>query len=283
MSSKLPDAPITKADLEKFIKTQDDFALELYVYNLARTLGFTASHAGSYSDRITGKTRQFDVRANRSCGDDLNVFLAIECKCLRPSFPLLISQIPRIMTESFQEVMQSHGVRKTGEGRTTYPGPRVSRLDEERSIYSPNQYVGKALTQVGYNGVGQFLANDKEVFEKWSQAIASSNDLIRAAAFLQAPSERPQRSIVLPVLVVPDERLWVANYAEDGSLQDGPTLADHVEFFIGDSQTYVENLERLYTLSHLHVVTKSGLNGLLESFLDDGSNVTHLSSSLEVP
>lgn len=282
MASKLSDKPITKADLEEFIKTQDDFALELYVYSLARKLGFTATHAGSYSDRITGKTRQFDVRASLSCGDDVNVYLAIECKSLRSSFPLLISQIPRIPSESFQDVMQAEGVRIVGQTRTTVMGPRVVRLDGTASIYSANQYVGKALVQVGYNDAGRFTANDHEVFDKWGQAIASVNGLIREAANLQVRSQAPQRSIALPVLVVPDGTLWIANYSEDGSLQDGPTETDEVQFFIGDSQTYVPNPDFRFTVSHLHVVTKSGLKNLLESFLDGGANFAHLSDSLQV-
>lgn len=208
-------------------------------------------------------------------------YLAIECKCLRPSFPLLISQIPRIPSESFQDVMQAEGVQKVDGGQVHTVGPRVLRLHGVRSIYPPNQYVGKALVQVGYNDAGRFLANDHEVFDKWGQAIASVNGLIREAATLQVHSEIPQRSVVVPVLVVPDERLWIANYSEDGSLQDGPEQTDQVQFFIGEGQNYVPNLDRLYTVSHLHVVTTSGLQKLLESFLDDGSNFMHLTGSLE--
>lgn len=279
---KFTDKIIQKADLEEFIKTQDDFALELYVYSLARELGFKTTHAGSYSDRITGKTRQFDVRASRSLGEDVNVYFAIECKCLRPTFPLLISQIPRTPSESFQDVMQAQGMRTAGSSRTRVVGPRVVRLEGVKSIYPPNQYVGKSMVQVGYNDAGRFLTNDHEVFDKWGQAIASVNDLIREAAFLQVHSELPQRSVVLPVLVVPDERLWIVNYAENGTLQDGPEQTDEVRFFIGDNQTYVPNPDHIYTVSHLHVVTKSGLGNFLRSYLEGGINSKHLNGSLQV-
>jgi hypothetical protein len=184
MASKRADQPITKLDLEKFIETQDDFAMELYAYSLARDLGFTATHAGSYIDRITGKTRQFDVRANRSCGLGLNLYVAIECKCLRPSFPLLISQIPRLPSESFQDIMQSAGNVANEEGRTRLIDPRVLRVEGLRSIYSPNLYVGKGVVQVGYNEAGGFIAKDSEIYDKWGQAIASLNDLIREASNL---------------------------------------------------------------------------------------------------
>lgn len=281
MKPRFPEKPITRSDLEEFIKTQDDFALELYVYSLARELGFTATHAGSYTDRITGKTRQFDVRASLSCGEDIHVSLAVECKCLRPSFPLLVSQIPRIPSESFQDVMQSHGVRTNGGTRNTVVGPRVNRLKGVESMYCANKYVGKASVQVGYNEGKGFVANDSEVFDKWGQAIASINGMIRDAANLTAPSGSPQRSVALPVLVVPDDSLWTANYAENGSLQEGPCQADEVQFFIGDSQNYVPDLERVFVVSHLHIVTKSRLKDFLRSFLDGGANVSLLKNSLQ--
>jgi hypothetical protein len=279
---KLTDKTITKSDLEDFIKTQDDFALELYVYSLARDRGFTATHAGSYSDPITGKTRQFDVRASRSCGQDLHVYLAIESKCLRPSFPLLISQIPRIPSESFQGVMQTEGYKQTAEGQVRAVGPRVLRLDGVSSIYPPNLYVGKAVVQVGYNEAGRFVSNDSEVYDKWGQAIASANDLIRSASTFRVASDMVQRSIVLPVLVVSDGTLWVANYSDNGTLQDGPVQTDQVQFYIGVSQTFVPNPDYLFPVSHLHVVTKSGLNAFLESFLDGGVNFAHLTDSLQI-
>lgn len=281
MATKLSDKPITKSDLEEFIKTQDDFALELFAYSVVRERGFAATHAGSYNDPITGKTRQFDVRASRSFDQDLHVYLAIETKCLRPSFPLLISQIPRIPSESFQDVMQTEGYKETSGDRVKTIGPRALRLDGVRSIYPPNQYVGKAVTQVGYNDAGRFVGNDSEVYDKWGQAIASMHDLIRRASFLNGPSGMAQRSIVLPVLVLPDGTLWIANYSDSGSLQDGPVQTDQVQFYIGVGHSFLPNPDYLFTVSHLHVVTKSGLVALLDSFSDGGGNLTHLTSSLQ--
>jgi hypothetical protein len=270
MSSKpkLLDEPITKADLEEFIKTQDDFALELYAYSLARELGFTTTHAGSYTDRVTGKTRQFDVRASRACGRNFHVHFAIECKCLRPSFPLLISQIPRLPAESYLEVLHGRGEMHR------YPpvavSPKIDRLDGVKSLYPPNQYVGKASIQVGKDSKG-FSANDSEIFDKWGQAIASANDLIVNATWLNR-----QESIILPVLVVTDGTLWVVNYAEEGSRQEGPTQVDEVKFFIGNQQNFEKNPIFSYTISHLHVVTKSGLSNLLQRFMTGGQDFLHL-------
>lgn len=89
------DEPLTASDLESFAATQDDFGLELYVYSQARTHNYEATHGGSYTDRVTGKTRQYDIRVVIYVTPQLRLCLAIECKCLRSSTPLLVSRIPR--------------------------------------------------------------------------------------------------------------------------------------------------------------------------------------------
>jgi hypothetical protein len=103
---KQDDVPITSADLQEYLARQDDFGLELFVYSMARSLGMAATHGGTYADPVTKKPRQYDVRAHLA-RDDLRIDVAIECKSLRPSFPLLVSRIPRIPEESYHQVVDS--------------------------------------------------------------------------------------------------------------------------------------------------------------------------------
>lgn len=90
--AKISEAPIGSTDISEFLATQDDFALELFVYHEAQNLGLDVSHGGTYEDPLTHKSRQYDLRASRICGDN-RIDLAIECKSLRQSFPLLISRM----------------------------------------------------------------------------------------------------------------------------------------------------------------------------------------------
>ena len=271
-----PTDIITKEHLEEFIATQDDFALELYVYDLARRAGFNPTHAGSYVDPSTGKARQFDVQASRACGDNFHIHFAVECKALRPSFPLLVSQIPRIRAESFLHIMSSRG---SGEdGLSIYPQTRI--LTDGASLYPLSEFVGKALSQVGFNGEGKLHSKDSEVFEKWGQAIASSNQLIKRAASLNKSMQKPlQKSAVLPVLVVPDGTLWVVNYSGLGDHTE-PAQAQEAKYFIGSTQTIDEGQSVTLILSHLHIVTKNGLEKLLLRFREGGQDVEHIKGML---
>jgi len=274
---RTPSDTITKEHLEEFIATQDDFALELYVYNLAREHGFKVTHAGSYVDPQTGKARQFDVQASMAYGEDFHVYMAIECKALRPSFPLLVSRIPRIREESFL-----HIVRSIGKGRKSFMAlsPQTYPLVGGASLYGVSDSVGKALSQVGFNGEGKLHSKDSEVFDKWGQAIASSSQLInRAASLNYLPDEPLQNSAVLPVLVVPDGTLWVVDYYGVNDRAE-PVQAHEAQYFIGSDQTINANPPATFTLSHLHIVTKTGLRNLLQRFEKDGEDALFLMNML---
>lgn len=274
---RTPSDTITKEHLKEFIATQDDFALELYAYNLARELGFKVTHAGSYIDPQTGKARQYDVQASRACGENFHIYMAIECKALRPSFPLLVSRIPRIREESFQ-----HIVNTMGKGRASYMGnAQAQELSGGASLYPMSEFVGKASSQVGFNGEGKLHSKDSEVFEKWGQAIASSNQLISRAASLNYRIEDTlQSSAVLPVLVVPDETLWVVDYYGVNDSAE-PIQANEAQYFIGsDQKTVGGSFSGTFTLSHLHIVTKTGLENLLRRFGKDGQDAIFLTNML---
>lgn len=272
-----PTDTITKEHLEEFIATQDDFALELYVYTLARKLGFKPTHAGSYIDPTSGKARQFDVQASRACGENFTIHLAIECKALRPSFPLLVSQIPRTPAESFLDIAKSSGHDKSG---FVVPFGQIQRLTGGASLYEMSEFVGKALSQVGFNGEGKLHSKDSEVFDKWGQAIASSNRLIRRALSVNDEYQGAiQHSAVLPVLVVPDGTLWVVDYAGSDNHTE-PTQAHEAQYFIDSKQSINVTPRVTFTLSHLHIVTKTGLEKLLVRFGKDGGDSEHLKGML---
>jgi hypothetical protein len=67
---------------------------------------------------------------------------------------------------------------------------------------------------------------------------------------------------VLPVLIVPDGTLWVADYSEEGVLQRDPSLVNEATLFV--RRTYSSTFDDACVLSHLHIYTRTGI----EAFLD---------------
>src|SRR2546430_8215254 len=106
MPKQLNDKPIVAADISEYLKSDDDFAFELEVLRSCQVGGFDVQHGGAYQDPVTGKDRQFDIRL-MARKDRRVVKLAIECKNLKPNFPLVVSRIPRVSEESFHDVVIS--------------------------------------------------------------------------------------------------------------------------------------------------------------------------------
>lgn len=260
---------ITEKDLAEYLTTQNDFDLELFVYRTARELGLAASHGGTYNDPITEKPRQYDVRVTGRVGIH-RVALAVECKSLSTSYPLLVSRIPRSEDESFHEVIFSHQLVQRGHthivGLERFTPLPIRGL---QSRYPLGKQVGKSTAQVGRNERGDLISGDNQVFDKWSQALASAADLISTAK--RASEELSVEEFftcVLPVLVVSDDTLWLADYSDAGALTSGPTRAPHTTLFVG--REYSSPLGDTCTLSHLEIYTRSEIGKLFTQISKPG-------------
>jgi len=264
MAKQISKSPISQADLAKFVDENDDFGFEIGVFKRIRQLGIPATHGGSYIDRLTHKSRQFDIRCHVDIFPGVKISMAVECKNLYESFPLLISRMPRVDEERQLQWITSRGFH----GNVNHLG---ASLAKPAQYYLESQWVGKATTQVGKAlGNGEFVSNDHEVFDKWAQALASANDLIRPANAGEMDRQTGYLLAVLPVLVVPDKTLWAADYSDDGSLVAGsPAEITEAELYVGEKYKLTESA--FYTVSNLHVFTTTGFFSFLEKMLNDHS------------
>jgi hypothetical protein len=87
-----------------------------------------------------------------------------------------------------------------------------------------------------------------------------------ACLFAQEEKGRRFSSAVLPVVVLPDESLWTVCYSDEGSIQEGPKMADECEYFV-DRKLTVRGQN--FVLTHIHFVTLRGFSGLLSRFVQD--------------
>ena len=255
----LKQEPITAADISRYVDSQDDFALELSIYRLVKGYGLRATLGGSYTDRVTGKNRQFDVRAFVDVGVNVEIQLAIECKCLKKNCPLVISRVPRPAEEAFHSVIRSPGMYPLGTANYYQSNPTNTIV--KSTFYPPESPVGKSTAQIGIFGDGAFSSADAAVHDKWGQALASAEDLV--ISLMARPAAK---ATLLPILVVSDETLWVVDYALDGTRLGDPQKVEQAEIYIGQkvSLTGAE-----YIFSHLNVFTKSGISEFLRKISTD--------------
>lgn len=272
MAKLKPDA-IGSTDLLEFLNDYSDFSFEIKVLKLLADAGFECEHGGSYKDPVTKKTREFDIRATKSFGKQF-LRLAVECKNLRDNFPLLVSCVPRKSDEAFHEICLSvnpdkHHLETPPEvySRAMLPRSKNVRLAGDHTIYKAGEPVGKSCDQVGRNLNGDIVANDSDVYEKWAQALSSADDLTYLAC-----TDGEDRtgdlavSLVFPLLVVPNGRLWVTEYDDAGNRTRDPHSVRRCSYFVNLSYYHHGAMagDELI-ISHLEFVTVDGL----VQFVDD--------------
>jgi hypothetical protein len=277
--ANLKDTPITKADIEEYVNGYSDFAFEIFVLKELNSLGFSCEHAGTYEDPVTNKTREFDIRAKKVISDDLDcktqIFLSVECKNLKDNFPLIVHCLPREENEcQFNLICAS--AREKNEFRSNLLSasalPKIGdraksvRLSGDKSPYRKRQAVGKSLVQLGRRVHDrQLTGNDSEVFDKMSQALNASYDLIEEAHYAAGDGVNVI-SAVVPVIVVPDNRIWTVHYNHKGEIERGPTIEGNVEYYIDKSWNIIDFGPRWYNLSHLEIVQISHLSEMIKKY-----------------
>ena len=259
--AKLRNVDIDANDINEFLENHDDLALELFVLKKARDSGFNAIHGGFYTDPLTGKPRQYDVRASIGL-HQRKIAFAIECKSLKSFYPLIISRMKRISAESYFQYIVSEGAKKNYSNQPINPA-RIVTLEPNYSIYRVGEYVGKSTIQIGRNEQGDFTFGDSEVYDKWTQAINSAKDIIFASFPNVTGTEVPIHTAIIPILVVPDKTLWVIDYADNGAVRVGPTQVDEAVYYI--DKEYESPIGQPYKISHLHFYTKKGICALFNN------------------
>jgi hypothetical protein len=249
--AKLKKDPITAQDLTDFVDSDSDFGFEMRVLKHLRAEGFSCSHSAAYRDPVTGKIRQYDIRAHRD-RVDLTLALAVECKNLRTNSPLLLSAVPRTHDESFHDIIYFRS-EPIYQHRETVHTPGNSR------VYKAGEMVGRKTDQVGRDEhSGDLTSNDEATFEKLNQAVNSCQDLVQHFANKPTP---PFRRVIVPVLVVPTGILWQVDYDEHGSIVTAPRQVERASLFFDHAwlapATFGETLS--YRLSHIEIVTFDAL------------------------
>jgi hypothetical protein len=109
MAKVIGSDPISKEDIQEYLGSYSDFTFEINILNLLTNMGFKSQHSGTYTDPVTQRMREFDIRAVYSkkllSGLYFNLFLAVECKNLKENFPLIIHCMPRTREEAFEDLI----------------------------------------------------------------------------------------------------------------------------------------------------------------------------------
>ncbi len=229
------------------------------------------THGGAYIDLITGKPRQFDFRCSLR-RDQRGLHLAVECKNLAVTAPVVICGINRSPDETFHEIIEARWGLFQEPGEVMDGHYSKTRRVVDSTVYQRGDFVGKSVVRLkpikdGKGNQSYGSAPDSDVYEGWTLALSSAYDLCKEATEQALKSSvRHFFSITIPVVVVPDESLWVLKYDEDGVVRSEPCRSDHCPFYVdrGLAVTGWEADQR-FCLSHIHFCTVSGFKSWLTS------------------
>jgi hypothetical protein len=220
-------------------------------------LGFLCSHSATYQDPVTQFIRQYDIRAIAK-RKEYELILSVECKNVRPNYPLLVTAVPRTKIEAFHQVIVIFPQR----GNQT-----ETRKIDAPSCYKIDQMVGKAVTQVGRTKAhNELTGDDSDTFGKISQAINSAEELVVESLLSASP---PFIRVIVPVLVVPTGTLFQIDYDATGKIIKKPHLVKEATLFIDHawSTTKVAEGKLFYSMSHLHIVSFDALETVTEHWM----------------
>jgi hypothetical protein len=264
-------APIKEQDIELYLANDSDFAFELRVVERLTSLGLSCQHCGVYEDPVTGKYRQFDIRARATSGT-LYIHLAVECKNIREANPLLAYCVGRSEPEAYHELLVTHSSSYNHQAalpQVLIKTHSTITVDSRFALYGPGRRVAKSVDQLGRVKEGPIKGADDGVHDKVTQAINSAYDLLLEAIDRPAGAEH-QVHIILPVLVIPNDRLWVATYNPSGQKEGSIRQSNHVQYWMDhtwDHNSGVVAGSASYRISHLEIVTFDFLGDFINEYL----------------
>jgi hypothetical protein len=268
---KVEHPRITAEEVRRAATDGDDFGHEMRTLGVIRSFSnLSYEHGGTYVDSVTKKARQFDFRVWAKDDTDCFVRLAIEAKNLAEGVPVVVSGCARRADESYHELYIG-GVP----GTEDYP----RRLSPSRRLYPPDEFVGKSLMRLrrtkGSGGkLGQLAAEpDSDVYDRWAQALASAYGLFQVAGDDTKVGRKEQRTLIIPVVVVPNGRLWKIRYDQDGAVLEDPSEVDECHVYVEHRFEWRKDARymRQYTISHFHLVTLTGLTFFLNKISTYGA------------
>lgn len=261
--------PISPSDIRNVVTKEDDFGHEMRVGHAIRSCpAIQVQHGGTYIDSVTQKPRQFDYRCwlkkEKTC-----LSLAVECKNLNPSVPLVVCGAKRRDDESFHDLIESRlGSFKRGSAIINGSSSITRRAKRSDSFYSPSDFLGKSLVRIQSEKIPMVKLQDSDVYDKWAQALSSSVELAESAChFAKKYSVARFFTAVLPVVVVPDNVLWRVDYDDNGAISKDPEQVDACELYVAREIEVGGKigtpLFHYFAFSHVHFLTLTGFSSFL--------------------
>jgi hypothetical protein len=260
---------------------------ELRTKKILQKYDLVLRHGGFYFDPTEGVERQFDFRAfsqkpGYSVVPPVRIELTLECKHLAENSGLLVSRVPRERHEAFHHVVSNFAISQSSDPDLSVSQKVVKEVVKSHGYYRKGEPVGKEINHLirtepnpgkkSLRNLSEFIikGGDKDIHPRWTQALSSMFELLVKTLQQDTTEGRePGHVMFLPILVVPDGRLWHVDYDGKGEIFAGPSRCDEVDMYVERAHSNPHQQNSKIVLTHLKILTLSGLDEFLQ--LVDGS------------
>lgn len=282
---------ITPQDLQSFLDDHGDFAFEMRIRSIFTAKKLRTDHNGSYTDPHKGVPREFDIQVDfprRDIERKSRVLLAVESKNLGEESPVLVSRTKRRPAEAGHNVIASINSKVSTQVSELFPRERSGEtlrlwapaitlpLGHASSPYRSGEMVGKSIDQVYRKGNNVLAGGDSELHGRWSQALHSAASMIPKAAATANDFQTPLAYVaLLPILVVPNDRLFVADFSEQGLQLGAIQSVDAVEYYVDYNPGQLIKRTPFgsggpdFRFTHIDIMTESGLSRFVRDLLGE--------------
>jgi hypothetical protein len=260
----------------------DDFGFEMRIGKILRALpSAQVTHGGLYHPLgFNQPQRQYDYRVKIVNGKRI-IRLAVECKNFFVGSPVVLCGASRLASESRLDNIVSDVrivVPRHGDADQKVVGILLKNAPSE--LYPVGEFVGKAVIRPDPGasrekelvpGTKYRLTGDGDVWEKWNQAVSHAAVLARASADERQRQQTFTLTAALPLVVVPEDALWTISYDADGRIEDDPKRVPSTTLYVGSEHVVADYVQP--QLSHIHLMTPSGLNHFVSRLVEPESEV----------
>jgi hypothetical protein len=126
---------------------------------------------------------------------------------------------------------------------------------------------------------GAISTNDAELYEKWGQCLSSTNDLVSRMYWDGDDDKEIDFSAIFPFVVVPNGRLWMVTYDNNGNRTSDPSQINRCSCYINKDYEMGSTPLGIRTwlwLSHIEIVTFEGMKAFVEKYLKTKKGVEEI-------
>lgn len=256
-----------ESGLNALVDDVTDFGFELTVLKRLRDAGFQCSPARQAWDYDNATLKREALAADGGEGE-YHIHLEVGCANIQPQDAVLLSTLPRTPEQSSHYLLRAEVNRSL---QQMYPDNRPSATLEAAPISPSGLYPADTPVAQSYDhvkGLSDPGAHDDTAVlcEAIDRAVQGVLHFIKAIEIRKEELGMPTTRIIVPMVVLPDNTLWLVDYTIDGGPLTRPRTVSRASMLMRSIGMGPHDGWYPLNVSHIEFRTISGLANIRDEF-----------------